>query len=98
MIGSRALPIIGLLLVPALAACSIGDVRRPPPDRSSASPRPAPTAPAPSRAVGFDEVRHVRVAVDRRYDRPFVEFVDAEHGYALFAGCDGGPPSRPYPG
>ncbi|MET7965868.1 hypothetical protein [Micromonospora sp. NPDC005305] len=93
MIGRRVLPTIGLLLVPALAACSIGDVRRNPPDRSSASPRPAPTAPVPSRAVGFDEVRHVRVAVDRRYDRPFVEFADAEHGYALFvAACDAPPP------
>lgn len=85
---------IFLLLLPVLVGCSIGDVRRPPPDRSSASPRPAPTAPAPSRAVGFDEVRHVRVAVDRRYDRPFVEFVDADHGYALFAACDGVPPDR----
>ncbi|MET8906147.1 hypothetical protein [Micromonospora sp. NPDC004551] len=101
MIGRRLLPGIGLLLVAALAACSIGDVRRNPPDRSSASPRPAPTAtvPVPSRAVGFDEVRHVRVAVDRRYDRPFVEFVDADHGYALFvAACDDPPSGRGCPG
>ncbi|NES26025.1 hypothetical protein GCE86_26345 [Micromonospora terminaliae] len=99
MIGRRLLPGLGLLLVPAIAACSIGDVRRAPPDRSSAPPRPAPTAPAPSRPVGFDEVRQVRVDVDRRYDRPFVEFADADHGYALFvAACDNPPPSGGCPG
>ena len=47
MIGHRFLPAVAALLVPVLAACSIGDVRRPPPHRASASPRPAPTAPAP---------------------------------------------------
>ncbi|WP_319461105.1 hypothetical protein [Micromonospora sp. RTP1Z1] len=86
--------VTALLFLPALAACSIGDVRRPPPNWASASPRPVVTAPAPPRAAGFDEVRHVRVAVPPRYDRPYVEFVDAAHGYALFAACDGVPPGR----
>ncbi|GAA4566318.1 hypothetical protein GCM10023176_16210 [Micromonospora coerulea] len=94
MIGRRFLPTVAVLLLPVLAACSIGDVRRPPPPRPSASPPPAPTAPAPPRIVGFDEVRQVRVAVPERYDRPYVEFADAAHGYALFAACDGAPPGR----
>ncbi|MFE9694160.1 hypothetical protein [Micromonospora sp. NPDC005806] len=90
MIARKLLPAVALLL-PALAACSIGDVRRPPPTRA---PGPVLTAPAPPRVVDIDEVRHVRVAVPERYDRPFVEFVDAEHGYALFAACDSQPPGR----
>ncbi|WP_446217708.1 hypothetical protein [Micromonospora sp. IBHARD004] len=94
MIGRGSLAVVAVLLVPALAACSIGDVRRPPPHRASASPRPAPTAPVPTRVVGFDEVRQVRLAVPPRYDQPNVEFVDAAHGYALFAACDGVPPGR----
>ncbi|SCG48852.1 beta propeller repeat protein [Micromonospora inositola] len=89
--------VTALLLLPALAACSIGDVRRPPPNRASASHRPVVTAPAPPRVVGFDEVRHVRVAVPQRYDQPFVEFADAQHGYALFAACAGQPPGRGCP-
>lgn len=94
MIGHRFLPAVAALVVPVLAACSIGDVRRPPPHRASASPRPAPTAPGPVHAVGFDEVRQVRVAVPPRYDRPYVEFADAAHGYALFAACGGAAPGR----
>ncbi|MER5700613.1 hypothetical protein ABT023_01450 [Micromonospora sp. NPDC002296] len=35
-------------------------------------------------------MREVRVAVDQRYDLPYVEFVTAERGYAQFSGC--GPP------
>ncbi|RQX19741.1 hypothetical protein DDE19_03035 [Micromonospora ureilytica] len=79
-----------LLLVPLLAGCSIGDVRRKPPTPSS---RAAVTTPSPSAAVA--EVRRVRVAVPQRYDPPYVEFVDAEDGYALFANCGEPPPDAP---
>ncbi|MBQ1019052.1 hypothetical protein KBX71_14435 [Micromonospora sp. D93] len=81
-----------LLLVPLLAGCSIGDVRRKPPTPSS---RAAVTTPSPSAAVA--EVRRVRVAVPQRYDPPYVEFVDAEHGYALFANCGEPPPGDDCP-
>ncbi|WP_320067259.1 hypothetical protein [Micromonospora sp. RTGN7] len=81
---------LALLLVPLLAGCSIGDVRRRPPDRMTASPRPAETEPAPPTPAADVEVRHVRVAVGRRYEAPYVEFVSAERGYAQFSGC--GPP------
>ncbi|MGC4810313.1 hypothetical protein ACLQ29_07275 [Micromonospora sp. DT228] len=81
-----------LLLVPLLAGCSIGDVRRTPP---TPSPRAAVTASSPSAAVA--EVRRVRVAVPQRYDPPYVEFVDAEHGYALFANCGEPPPGDDCP-
>ncbi|MET8832309.1 hypothetical protein ABZV78_00100 [Micromonospora sp. NPDC004540] len=94
MIDRRLPPAVAVLLVPALAACSIGDVRRPPPTRAPASHRPVSTAPTPPRVIDIDEVRRVRVAVPQRYDRPFVEFVDADHGYALFAACDSRPPGR----
>ena len=40
---------------------------------------------------------HVRVAVPERYEPPFIEFVDAEHAYALFATCDGQPLGRDCP-
>ncbi|GAB3853668.1 hypothetical protein ACFFMR_26840 [Micromonospora andamanensis] len=78
-----------LALVVALAGCSIGDVRRtapaPEPTLSdSASPPPVPRTVA--------ETRTTRLAVAERYDQPYVEFVDAERGYALFAACDGRPP------
>ncbi|MCW3840224.1 exo-alpha-sialidase [Micromonospora yasonensis] len=86
-----------MLLVPALAGCSIGDVRRPPPDRASASPRPVASLPAPRPVADVDEVRHVGVAVAERYGPPYVEFVDAERAYALFATCDGRPPGRECP-
>ncbi|WP_146765210.1 hypothetical protein [Micromonospora saelicesensis] len=81
-----------LLLVLMLAGCSIGDVRRKPPTPSS---RAAVTTPSPSAAVA--EVRRVRVAVPQRYDPPYVEFVDAEHGYALFANCGEPPPGDDCP-
>ncbi|MGC4879467.1 WD40/YVTN/BNR-like repeat-containing protein [Micromonospora sp. DT43] len=83
MIGRRSGRAVVLLLVPLLAGCSIGDVRRNPP--TAPSSRATLTAPSPSAAVA--EIRRVRVAVPQRYDPPYVEFVDAEHGYALFASC-----------
>ncbi|SBT53647.1 beta propeller repeat protein [Micromonospora narathiwatensis] len=86
-----------LLMVPVLAACSIGDVRRPPPDRTSASPGPVVTASARPPVADVHEARLVRVAVPDRYDPPFIEFVDAEQAYALFATCDGRPPGRDCP-
>ncbi|MEH1056944.1 hypothetical protein V6U89_17295 [Micromonospora sp. CPCC 206171] len=89
-------PVVALLAVPALVACSaIGDIRRDPPSRSAA-PTAAPV-PAPPPSAGFDEVRAGRVAVAQRYDDPFVEFSDAAHGWALFASCDGRPPDRNCP-
>ncbi|MGC5017411.1 hypothetical protein [Micromonospora sp. DT47] len=92
----RSLP--ALLLVPALVSCTaVGDIRRDPPARTSAPPRPIASAPAPPPPAGFDEVRAVRVAVAQRYDDPYVEFSDAEHGWALFGSCDGRPPERTCP-
>ncbi|MGR6316526.1 hypothetical protein Q2K19_10425 [Micromonospora soli] len=88
---------IFLLLLPLLSACSIGDVRRPPPNRASASARPVASTPAPPPVADVDEVRHVRVAVSEKYDLPHVEFVDAERAYALFATCEGRPPGRDCP-
>ncbi|MGC4808029.1 hypothetical protein [Micromonospora sp. DT233] len=79
-----------LLLVALLAGCSIGDVRRRPPDRTTASPRPPQTGPPqsgpPSHQEGV-EVRHVRLTAGRRYDPPMIEFVTAERGFAQFSGC-----------
>ncbi|TDC65448.1 hypothetical protein E1258_05655 [Micromonospora sp. KC207] len=86
---------VALLLVPLVAGCSIGDVRRPPPDRTAPSPRPAATQPTPTAAEV--ELREVRVPVGKGYDQPYVEFVSAERGYALFAGCAGRPPGRDCP-
>ncbi|MFI0791888.1 hypothetical protein ACH4OY_04175 [Micromonospora rubida] len=80
---------VAVLLVPLVTACSIGPVRRPPPDRTAPSPDPATTAPAASPTASDVEIRHVRVAVGRRYDPPYVEFVTAERGYAQFSGCSG---------
>ncbi|MFI1196078.1 hypothetical protein ACH4T9_22895 [Micromonospora sp. NPDC020750] len=88
---------VAVLLVPLMAGCSIGPVRRPPPDRTVPPPGPATTAPASSPTTSDVEVREVRVAVGRRYDPPYVEFVTAEQGYALFASCGGEPPDRNCP-
>ncbi|MCW3813687.1 hypothetical protein ONA91_04340 [Micromonospora sp. DR5-3] len=88
MDSARSRRLVALLLLPALTACSIGDVRRPPPNRASATAPPV---------ADVDEVRHVQVAVPDRYDPPFVEFVDADQAYALFATCDGRPPGRDCP-
>ncbi|SBT50160.1 beta propeller repeat protein [Micromonospora auratinigra] len=90
MAGRTIAKSIFLLLLPALTACSIGDVRRPPPDRASASPRPVTAPPAPRPVADVDEVRHVGVAVPQRYGPPTVEFVDADEAYALFGVCDDG--------
>ncbi|MBM0257453.1 hypothetical protein [Micromonospora sp. 4G55] len=98
MIDRVLRPVVALLAVPALVACSaIGDIRRDPPSRSAAPSPTAVTVPAPPPSAGFDEVRAGRVAVAERYDDPFVEFSDAAHGWALFASCDGGPPDRTCP-
>ncbi|WP_422734494.1 WD40/YVTN/BNR-like repeat-containing protein [Micromonospora sp. WMMD558] len=95
----RRLPWL-VALVPMLAACSIGDIRRDPPSRTapigpsaaiSQTPGPPPTA------VAVAETRRVQVAVPEGYDRPYVEFVDASHGYALFASCGERPPGRDCP-
>jgi hypothetical protein len=82
---------VTLLVVSLLTGCSIGDVRRRPPDAPTPSAAVATAAPAPTPA-SFDEVRQVWIAVGERYDVPHVEFTDAQHGYALFAACDGLPP------
>ncbi|MGB2571450.1 hypothetical protein ACPFP2_23815 [Micromonospora citrea] len=97
MIGRPIRPLVALLLVPALVACSVvGDVRRDPPARTSAPPGSVAPAPAPSSQPPA-EVRPVRLPVPARYDPPYLEFVDADHGWALFATCDGGPPGRNCP-
>ncbi|MDG4794842.1 hypothetical protein [Micromonospora sp. WMMD1082] len=90
--GARPLTVFTLVVL--LSGCSIGDVRRTPPPPEpppshSASPGPPPT-PRP-----VAETRSTRLAVPARYDSPFVEFVDAERGYALYAACDGRPPGGP---
>ncbi len=77
------------LMLPVLVACSIGDVRRPPPGRASASAGPVASTPGQPPVADVHEVRVVRVAVPDGYDPPYIEFVDAEHAYALFASCDG---------
>ncbi|MEU7925890.1 hypothetical protein [Micromonospora sp. NPDC049801] len=92
MIGRISGRTVVLLLVTLLAACSIGDVRRKPP---TASPGATVTAPSPTAAVARE--RRVRVAVPQRYDPPYVEFVDAERGYALFANCGEPPPDDACP-
>ncbi|SCG46969.1 hypothetical protein [Micromonospora halophytica] len=101
MIGRAIRPLVALLLVPALVACSmVGDVRRDPPARTSAPPESVAPAPPPSPSPSPQapaEVRVVQLAVPQRYDQPHVEFVDADHGWALFATCDGGPPGRNCP-
>ncbi|WDZ86132.1 WD40/YVTN/BNR-like repeat-containing protein [Micromonospora cathayae] len=80
---------VTLLVVPALVGCSIGDVRRPPPPVATTPPVGVVTpVPGPS-PIPFAEVRRTQVAVPERYDRPYVEFVDGQRGYALFAACDG---------
>ncbi|MFI7552053.1 hypothetical protein ACIBQ2_20145 [Micromonospora sediminimaris] len=79
-------------LVMTLAGCSIGDVRRtaPAPEPTLSDSASAPPAPRP-----VAETRTTRLAVSERYDQPYVEFVDAQRGYALFAACDGRPPGGP---
>ena len=81
-------------LVPALVGCSIGDVRRLPPAPTPVPSTSVPSNPAPTRIA---EIRGSRLAVPRQYDRPYVEFVDASQGYALFATCDGRPPGPDCP-
>ncbi|MGY3515400.1 WD40/YVTN/BNR-like repeat-containing protein [Micromonospora sp. PTRAS2] len=78
---------VALLLAPLLTGCSIGDVRRPPPDRTAPSPRPTVIEPSPSPPAPAVELRDVRVPVGKGYERPYVEFVTAEQAYALFASC-----------
>ncbi|TDB73711.1 hypothetical protein [Micromonospora sp. KC723] len=96
MIGHGFRALVGLLFVPALVACSaVGDIRRDPPAPTSTSPRPV--VPDPSPSVTPAEVRRFRVAVPDRYDDPYVEFSDADRGWALYAGCDGRPPDRDCP-
>ena len=78
-------------LVVILSGCSIGDVRRTP---SAPAPEP-PSSAAPGQPPSPEpvaEIRRTRLAVPERYDQPYVEFVDAEQGYALFGACDGQPP------
>ncbi|MEU6025009.1 hypothetical protein [Micromonospora sp. NPDC047134] len=75
-----------LAVVPVLVGCSVGDIRRPPP-----TPVPStstPSSPAPTRVA---EIRASRLAVPQRYDEPYVEFVDATRGYALFGSCESRP-------
>ncbi|WP_432049598.1 hypothetical protein [Verrucosispora sp. NA02020] len=73
---TRCLAVLPLFTL--LAGCSIGDIRRSAPEPPQVTATPAPVA----------ETRTTRLAVPQRYAPPFIEFVDAENGYALFASCD----------
>ena len=83
-VGRRAL-LLSALLSPAvlvLAGCSIGDIRRTPPQRTVASADPT----APTSGPGAVEVRPMPVPAG--YDAPFIAFDDADHGYAFYHGCN----------
>ncbi|MER5456977.1 hypothetical protein ABT008_19520 [Micromonospora sp. NPDC002389] len=84
---TRCLAVLPLFTL--LAGCSIGDIRRsaPAPEPSQVTAVPAPVA----------ETRTTRLAVPQRYAQPFIEFVNAENGYALFASCDDQTPGRDCP-
>lgn len=57
-----------------LAACDIGDIRRP--------------GPSPSSAPSSSDVRHAAVPVPAGYSLRMLTFVDASHGFALYTRCD----------
>lgn len=80
-------PLIALLLLLfSLAACTI-----------TSQPSPEPSFPtAPPRMPDIVE-RRAPVTVPNRYDQPYVEFGDRDHGYALFASCAGRPPAPDCP-
>ncbi|RIV38931.1 hypothetical protein D2L64_10935 [Micromonospora radicis] len=82
-------------LVTLLTCCSVGDIRRAPPSPGPPSHTGPPPSPPAADLVG--EIRTTRLAVPSRYDLPYVEFVDAENGYVLFAACDGQPPGPDCP-
>ncbi|GIJ79909.1 hypothetical protein SAMN05443287_107281 [Micromonospora phaseoli] len=93
MTTRRACSLILPALLAVLSGCAIGDVRRTPPGPSnSASPISPPPSPRP-----VAETRTTRLAVPKKYDRPYVEFADVRNGYALFAVCDGLPPGPECP-
>ena len=71
-----------------LSACSVGPVRRPPP-----TPPPA----APTATIPRYEVRQAPVPVPPSFHLQQVEFVDADHAYALFVRC-GASGAAPAPG
>ncbi|MCM0673448.1 hypothetical protein NCC78_01740 [Micromonospora phytophila] len=73
-----------LLLVPALAACTIVHTRQSSPGSVLKL--------TPREVADGVTVRQARVTVPDRYDKPYVEFGDRDHGYALFASCAGRPP------
>ncbi|WP_200208598.1 hypothetical protein [Micromonospora coerulea] len=89
MSPGRSAPLVALLVLFAAAACTIVDAGQPSPDPFF------PTA--PPRTADAVEVRRVQLAVANGYDRPYVEFGDADHGYALFASCGGQPPASDCP-
>ncbi|WP_326550554.1 hypothetical protein [Micromonospora sp. NBC_01813] len=79
----------GLPAVLVLAGCSIGDIRRTPPERAV---QPTDAA-VPTSGPGAVDRRPMRVPVPAYYDTPYIEFDNANHGYALFAGCLSSPPA-----
>ncbi|MFV2017908.1 hypothetical protein [Micromonospora sp. LOL_023] len=91
-VGSPAAA-VGLPAVLVLAGCSIGEVRRTPPERTV----PSVEAAVPTDAPGDVEVRPMRVPVPAYYDAPHIAFDNADHGYALFAGCTRSPAGDPVP-
>ncbi|WFE25813.1 hypothetical protein O7623_20905 [Solwaraspora sp. WMMD791] len=80
---------LSALLLPAVlvsAGCSIGDIRRTPPQRAVPSAEAA-----VSPRVAAVEERPMRVPVPPYYDPPHLEFDNAQLGYALFPGCTRSP-------
>jgi hypothetical protein len=85
----RSSSLVALLVLFAAAAWTIVD---------AGQPAPHPFFPAaPPRTADPVEVRRVQLAVANGYDRPYVEFGDAFHGYALFASYGGKPPASDCP-
>jgi hypothetical protein len=79
----RHVAALGLPAVLILAGCSIGDIRRTPPERAV----PSADAAVPPRVAAVEE-RPMRVPVPAGYSAPFIQFDNANHGYAHFYGCD----------
>lgn len=77
---------VAVLLVMSLAGCSVGDIRRTPP--RPPSPAPTPSAAAPTKPRGADEVRRTRFDLGPDFTLHTVEFADRDNGYAIFLGCD----------
>lgn len=83
----RHVAALGLPTVLILAGCSIGDIRRPPPERVV----PSADAAVPTDGPGAVEHRPMQVPVPAYYDPPHLQFDNAQFGFALFPGCTRSP-------